>query len=354
MPSPRPENETERLGYVHSCRLLDTEPEPAYDDIVKLAAVICEVPIATVTLVDAHRQWYKARIGLTARETDREVSFCSWTVASDELLVVEDAREDLRFRDNPTVVGPPYLVFYAGAVVRAPSGHALGTVCVLDHEPRKLNRMQLACLEALARQVGALVASRIDNQRLEQFAEEISMARTLLEARSAALQDANVQLERLANTDGLTGLLNRRCLMQRAEGLSALASPTWAMAVILADVDHFKAYNDTYGHLAGDEVLRQLAEVLRGVTRESDLIGRYGGEEFCLILPGTAMEEALVIGERLRRAVAHTKWPRRAITLSVGVALVSQPDQFLAAFKSADDALYECKRKGRDQVRFAA
>lgn len=333
---------------------MDTPTEASFDDIVKLAAVICEVPLATVTLIDEHRQWFKACVGMPYRESPRETAFCSWAVAQNSLLVIEDARQDPRYADYPGVQGPPFLVFYAGAIVRSPSGKPLGTVCVLDHEPRKLNPMQLACLEALARQAGALVASRIDNIRLEEYAQQLLTTQQLLEQRSQDLETANCQLEMLANTDGLTGLLNRRCLMQRAEKAAQSASLEAPMVVLLADVDYFKAYNDNFGHLAGDEVLRRLALILQSCTRAIDIVGRYGGEEFCIVMPNVDVISAQRVGERIRSEVSSTEWPHRSITLSIGLAVLTSDHELLAAFRAADDALYESKRAGRDQLRLAS
>lgn len=145
--------EQARLEALQGYRILDTEAEQAYDDITLLAAQLCDVPIALISLVDAERQWFKSRVGVDVEETSRDVSFCAHAILSDATLVVRDAREDERFRDNPLVCSEPHIVFYAGVPLSTPEGARIGTLCVIDHRPRELSPLQLQALEALARQV---------------------------------------------------------------------------------------------------------------------------------------------------------------------------------------------------------
>ncbi|HWE39400.1 MAG TPA: two-component regulator propeller domain-containing protein [Isosphaeraceae bacterium] len=173
-----------------------------------------------------------------------------------------------------------------------------------------------------------------------------------LAAMHATLAAQNRRLAELAVTDGLTGLKNRRYFHESLESTLALAArigtPT---SVVLLDVDHFKSFNDTFGHLAGDEVLRGVGVALRANVRDHDVVARYGGEEFIILLPATAAADALAITERLRADVAGRPWPHRAITASFGVATacpgLSHPSELIDA---ADRALYRSKRLGRDRV----
>jgi tRNA A-37 threonylcarbamoyl transferase component Bud32 len=153
MPAPKPANESERLAALRSCGVLDTEPEPSFDEIAKLASQLCGTPVALVSLVDADRQWFKARVGLPAQETSRDVSFCAYSVATNEPLVVPDTHIDGRFADNPLVTADPNIRFYAGVPLMLESGLAAGTLCVIDRVPRELTGPQLAALGMLARQV---------------------------------------------------------------------------------------------------------------------------------------------------------------------------------------------------------
>jgi GAF domain-containing protein len=131
-----PDDEEARLAALHALDLLDTAAEREFDDIVELARALFAVPTALVSLVDAHRQWFKARAGLDASETPRDVSFCGHAIHRDEALVVVDATEDPRFHDNPLVVGEPAIRFYAGMPLRLPGGQRIGTLCVIGPEPR--------------------------------------------------------------------------------------------------------------------------------------------------------------------------------------------------------------------------
>ncbi len=148
-----PDNETDRLAALYSLNVLDSVPEKDFDDIVSLASAVCGVPMSLVSMVDADRQWFKARIGTDLTETSRDLSFCAHAILGRDLLVVPDAQQDARFRDNPAVVTDGGIRFYAGAPLVTTEGFALGTLCVVDNEPRRLDVEQLQALRALARQV---------------------------------------------------------------------------------------------------------------------------------------------------------------------------------------------------------
>jgi diguanylate cyclase (GGDEF)-like protein len=179
--------------------------------------------------------------------------------------------------------------------------------------------------------------------------------REALDAANETLRRKNEELERLSVTDGLTGLFNRRRLMEAvADEARRSQRLKHTFALLMVDVDHFKKYNDSFGHLAGDGVLSRVAALLREATREVDHVARYGGEEFLVMLPETGMPEALEIAERIRARIADEVLPGRRTTVSIGVAEFplhgDSPEQVIAA---ADEALYEAKREGRNKVRRA-
>ncbi len=160
MSAPLPADEKERLDELRQYKILDTLAESEYDDLVYLASKICGTPIALVSLVDQDRQYFKARVGLEVSETPRDVAFCAHAILKPELMVVNDAKADERFADNPLVKSDPNIRFYAGTPLITPAGHAMGTLCVIDRVPRTLDKAQRESLLALGRQVEALLSLR--------------------------------------------------------------------------------------------------------------------------------------------------------------------------------------------------
>ena len=149
IPAPIPTDEAQRLDALRQLLVLDTPPEERFDRITRFAASEFDMPVALVSLIDANRQWFKARVGLEACETTRDISFCGHAIEGSAVMVVEDAREDPRFADNPLVTGDPFIRFYAGAPLVLPGGLSVGTLCVIDTEPRSFSRIDQAILSAL-------------------------------------------------------------------------------------------------------------------------------------------------------------------------------------------------------------
>ncbi len=196
-----PANDAERVGILRSLGILDTPPEPDYDDLTQLAAQICGVPMALITLIDADRQWFKSKIGMEGVETAREVSFCAHVINEPEreVFVIPDAREDARFSGNPSVVGEPNIRFYAGAPLVTHDGWALGTLCVVDRQPRKLSPEQLRALSSLRRHVvNALELRRLVEQQNRMIADLENTRRSLDEARRVAEEATRAKAEFLA------------------------------------------------------------------------------------------------------------------------------------------------------------
>jgi PAS domain S-box-containing protein len=161
MESPRlPANEAQRLKALRRSKLLDSPPERLFDAITSRAAEICKTPMAFLSLVDEHRQWFKAKVGLDAAETERDIAFCAHAILQDELMVVPDALSDQRFADNPLVVGEPNIRFYAGMPLVTSDGCALGTLCVVDRKPRELTAEQMDQLKVLAESMRILLEMR--------------------------------------------------------------------------------------------------------------------------------------------------------------------------------------------------
>lgn len=164
---PIPLNEEARIQKLLSYGILDTLPEQEFEDIVQLASEICQVPISLITLLDGQRQWFKAKRGLSFSETERNVAFCSYTILEEAPLVVNNALEDERFKENPLVTGESEIRFYVGVPLTTPEGFALGSLCVLDTKPRELSEKQIFALQTLAKQVVTNLELRLKVQEVE-------------------------------------------------------------------------------------------------------------------------------------------------------------------------------------------
>ncbi|QYK54404.1 MAG: diguanylate cyclase [Fimbriimonadaceae bacterium] len=460
--------EADRLAFLKRIQILDTEREQIYDDFVTLAAAICEVPIAMISLVDKERQWFKSKMGVEDQETPRDCSFCTHTILGSEPMIIEDATQDPRVSDSILVTGELHFRFYAGVPVTI-HGYPMGALCVVDTEPRNLTKAQETSLVVLARQLSQCLESRLEQMRLEeakskqedeesnlelarrrfedlfqnmavacyttdiegivyefnQQAEELFGCKaweifgkvdtdhfvleedkskalelrtkvvrgqsvqgqerkvralnheeiwTLFSARpllndqrsvtgvinvyhdiaarkkmESELSEMNRALESLASTDALTEIPNRRWISDYLEAQFADEKNT--VSIILLDVDNFKSYNDDFGHQAGDQVLRTVGKIIERSCRGGDRVGRYGGEEFIVVLPNTGLREAKIVAERMRSEIENALWEARKVTASFGVASRDQATESLSQLVSvADIRLYSAKDLGRNRV----
>jgi two-component system NtrC family sensor kinase len=186
MNSPALSTEAARLAALDRYAILDTDPEESFDDLVILASYICKTPIALLSLLDDHRQWFKSTVGVQVRETPLEMSICAHAIKQEDLFIVPDTLQDARFRENPMVVGEPHIRFYAGAPLINEDGFALGTLCVLDRQPRELDPEQKQALKSL-RQLALkqmelrrnlqLLKDALNDRTREEHARELELKR---------------------------------------------------------------------------------------------------------------------------------------------------------------------------------
>lgn len=268
------------------------------------------------------------------------MSFCGHAILGVDLLLVPDASKDSRFADNPLVTGEPFVRFYAGYPLEADDGSKVGTLCVIDREPRDLSAEQIETIRDLAR----CASSELRLAALSAEQQELIGERD--ELRRRAMLDS---LARTWNRSAIDDLLVQELARSERDG-----SP---LGVIMADLDHFKRINDTHGHLAGDAVLAAASGRLRSALRPYDAIGRYGGEEFLIVLPRCDEATARRIAERIRTEVSQrpcsTMEATVQATVSLGFAVLrgaAVPAYPKALVRAADKALYRAKRTGRNRV----
>jgi len=315
---PLPLDEAARLNALRSLDILDTDAEDRFDRVTRLARRLFRVPIALVSLVDADRQWFKSRQGLDATETPRDVSFCGHAILGDGAFVVEDARADARFADNPLVTGDPHVRFYAGQPLRCREGFKIGTLCIIDRETRRIESEDLDLLRDLAHMV-----------------------------------ERELSAYELATSDDLTGLANRRGFEALAPQVLAVAGTTKKpVSLVYIDLDHFKKINDEYGHAEGDRALVDTSRLMLSVFRQSDLIARLGGDEFCVLMLGTDSANAQIPIDAFQDAVReHNEASEGAYALSCSIGLAEyDPERHGATgalMEEADLRMYEAKRTRR-------
>jgi diguanylate cyclase (GGDEF)-like protein len=300
-----------RVPGLHALELLGADPDERFDRFTRLARHLFDTPIALLQLTGSDRRWIKSRIRLDPKNPRPELGFCSEALLRDGVVVVPDTILDERLRDHPLVVDLPEIRFYAGCPLRAPDGSPLGTLCVIDHEPREVSEEDAGVLVDLARMLE-------------------------LELKSLAL----------ATVDELTNLTNRRGFDASAEHTIAMCRRVGEPATLLYfDLDDFKSVNDALGHAAGDRVLRTFARHLRETFRDSDVVARVGGDEFCVLLT-SATTEHVQRPLSLLKGRLKTREDEPLVSFSVGIAPYdpSRHATVSALVEEADQRMYRDKR----------
>lgn len=309
-------NEAERLHALRALRILDTSREERFDRVTRMAKQVFNVPIALVSFVDENRQWFKSSDGLEVAETTREVSFCGHAIHQDDLMIISDTKEDPRFFDNPLVLDYPHVRFYAGFPLKLRPGVNIGTLCLLDTKPR--------------------VLAAKDQQLLQDF---------------GAMIEQEIRSMQWATSDELTMLYCRRGFFTLAEHAREMCiKESLSVAFVFMDLDGFKCLNDQYGHQEGDFALMQFAAVMQKTFRDEDIVGRFGGDEFIVMLYDTEPEVIQTLLDQFDDALLavnqEVKKPYQ-IEFSAGVAVfppgtLKSLDEMIV---EADTAMYERKCK---------
>lgn len=302
---PVPDNEEERLAALYALDILDKEPGPAFERICRLTADFFETPIAYVSLIERHRQWYMTSCGLDLTETTREDSFCAYTIAQDETIVVEDASTDDRFKDNPYVLGPPHVRFYLGQPLLSPDGYAVGTLCVLDFAPRTIDPARLDRL----RDLGAMAEVEMTMRDMVRMQEQLVTQRDALRKRNQFIRQVfgRFLTDEVAETvlDSPDGCL--------------LGGQLREVTVLMSDL---RGFTDMSHKLGAETVVATLNRYLGEMV---EIISRWGGTVDEII--GDAI---LVI---FGAPVVLEDAPRRAICCAL------EMQQAMAAFNAESESL---------------
>jgi diguanylate cyclase (GGDEF)-like protein len=312
------DDEAGRLAALARYEIVDTGIEAEFEQIVQLVQHVFGTPMAAVTLIDADRQWFKARRGLADPQTPRSIAFCHHTIAAAEGLAVEDAEADPRFAGTPLVTGAPHIRSYLGAPLRTPDGYQVGALCAISDEVRRF--------------------SPADREIMRRFSDIVV---------------THMEMRQLASEDSLTRTLTRRAFDQLVfDAMALLHRHEQCAAVAIVDIDHFKRINDRFGHASGDAVLTAVAGALCASVGADGSVGRIGGEEFGILLHSRDRNHAVAQAEALRHAVAATRVADLpGITASIGLALFDPGLASVQAWlQAADAALYAAKAQGRDRV----
>jgi diguanylate cyclase (GGDEF)-like protein len=340
MPSaPIPENEQQRLDALNELGILYTPLEDRFDRITRTICRLFDVPIAYISFIDADTQWIKSIQGLDMIDSSRSTSLCAHTLLVDEYIVCEDLTQDARFSDSPLVTEGLELRFYVGFALKS-RGLNIGTLCMVDTKTRKFGAEDIEAMRDLC--IWAQT--------------EVNLTQ-LSEVQVQLITDLD-QAQQEAKLDGLTGLWNQitaKDILRRAYHRHLLTlHPLTAMMV---DIDNFKQINDQYGHPFGDRVIQQISKVLRTSLRPSDAIGRYGGDEFLVILENCPFDRAEELSRRILEHINERTFDNKgqavSISISIGLSATnrSEIDSSEQLLEAADKGLYEAKGSGRNCAR---
>jgi diguanylate cyclase (GGDEF)-like protein len=312
-------DEQERLAALADLHVVDGGHEAVFDRIARIGQAALRFPLAHVTLITADRQILKTSGEMPNVVPDRSLAFCGLTIQGSDPLIIPDAQLDARVAHFPQVAGSPGIRAYWGMPLTTRHGYNVGAFCVLDFVTRHPGEADLSVLRDLAR-----------------------------------LTVECMEMRAQASTDVLTGVQSRRGLFSEGERLFARRSSAnpGALSCVFIDIDRFKLVNDALGHAKGDQVLRDFAVLLHGALRAELPIGRVGGEEFIVLLPGESLAGAYAVAERLRGTIEQATLGGTHITASFGVAERLDTDVSLDDLvRRADQQLYEAKRAGRNTTR---
>ncbi|MEO2268123.1 sensor domain-containing diguanylate cyclase [Pseudoalteromonas sp. YIC-656] len=303
-------DEQARLEALQLLQLLDTPAEERFDRITRIAKRMFGVPTVLITLVDSDRLWFKSIQGLDVHEAPRSQSLCACAITEELPLIVPNTLTDERFANTPLVTNYPNIRFYAGCALHAPSNHRIGTLCLIDTEPREIIDEDIEILQELA-----------------------------------SLVEQEFKATALSTIDELTNISNRRGFLQLAQqALSHCRREKQNACLLYFDLDDFKQINDNLGHSFGDKVLKAFAQILSQSFRTSDVFARLGGDEFVVLLTNTTPQEMDTVIARLKRNVDDYNLQHdHSIKYSCGSTTYAGEESIEALLHKADQEMYSHK-----------
>lgn len=263
------DDELMRLQSLRKLKILDSDPEERFDRITRLACKLLDVPIALVSLVDSHRQWFKSRQGLDINETPRDISFCGHAIEGADVMIVDDATNDDRFCDNPLVTSDPSIRFYAGYPLKGPDGHHVGTLCVIDRDPRDKEDVDVEAL----RELGEIV-------------------------------EQELVIESMVRDDPLTGLLNRSGFREIGQRMLHIVDRSMdSVSLLLVQLENHVAIESAFSPEKADRAVVELAQLIMTEARQSDLVARIDPATFAILMASSMQGAVQVVGNRIERRV---------------------------------------------------
>lgn len=339
------QQERERLKLLESYSILDTLPEIDYDNLTAIASEICNTPISLVSLIDSNRQWFKSHHGLNVSETPKDYAFCAHAINdSNEVFIIQDARKDERFNDNPLVTGDPHVIFYAGVPLVGADNLPLGTLCVIDHKPKLLSQSQVKALKALANQVMNLLELRKTKTRLEQAVEEIEQINRELE--SFAYIAAHDLKSPLNNISLLTKLfLDLYGVKLDAEGQDFISLIADCSATLKRLIDGLLEYSKSNTMLKENKVEVNLK------TLVNDIKGLFDFENNCTITLKSSLDTILTnrtaIEQILINLVSNSiKYNDKSIT-EIEIEITEEDSNYIISVKDNGPGI---SKKNKDKV----